>query len=102
MGTQVSDVAPLAGMSALQTLNISNTHVTDLAPLAGLSALQTLDISGTQVTDLSELFSLITPARPVRWSSYSFERPGIYVKLIFYTMISEAPRCQRLSASEKV
>ena len=43
--TQVTDLAPLAGLTALQTLDVSGTQVTDLTPLAGLPALQTLDVS---------------------------------------------------------
>ena len=34
---------PLAGLSALQSLNCWGTQVSDLMPLAGLSALQSLD-----------------------------------------------------------
>jgi len=79
-GTQVSDLAPLAGLSALQTLDVSGTQVGDLAPLAGLSALQTLDVSLTQVTDLSALVPMIARGCPVRWSSNSWEGPGIYVE----------------------
>jgi hypothetical protein len=58
LDTQVTDLAPLANLSALQTLSISDTQVTDLAPLANLSALQTLNISDTQVTDLASLANL--------------------------------------------
>src|ERR1700691_4008342 len=76
--TQVADLAPLAGLSALQTLDVSGTQVGDLAPLAGLSALQTLDVSLTQVTDLSALVPMIARGCPVRWSSNSWEGPGIY------------------------
>ncbi len=56
--TQVTDLAPLAGLSAVRTLDVSNTQVTDLTPLAGLSALQTLDVGGTQVSDLAPLSGL--------------------------------------------
>ena len=42
-GTQVSDLAPLARLSALQSLDIDGTQVSDLAPLAGLSALRMLN-----------------------------------------------------------
>src|SRR5271167_4799612 len=34
---RLSDLAPLAGLSALQRLYVNNTQVSDLAPLAGLS-----------------------------------------------------------------
>ena len=43
--TDISDLGPLAGLSALQSLNCSGTQVSDLGPLAGLSALQSLDCS---------------------------------------------------------
>src|SRR5271157_2293461 len=55
---KVSDLAPLAGLSALQTLYVSGPQVTDLAPLAGLFALQNLYASGTQITDLAPLAGL--------------------------------------------
>jgi Leucine-rich repeat (LRR) protein len=50
--TQVTgDVAGLASLSALQTLDLYSTQVTgDVAGLAPLSALQTLHLSSTQVT----------------------------------------------------
>ena len=57
-GTEVSDLAPLANLSALQGLYLQGTQVSDLKPLAGLSALQTLDLQGTQVSDLAPLAGL--------------------------------------------
>ncbi|MEM6948142.1 MAG: leucine-rich repeat domain-containing protein, partial [Pseudomonadota bacterium] len=56
--TQVADLAPLAGLSALKVLGLNDTQVADLAPLAGLSALQALDLRGTQVADLAPLAGL--------------------------------------------
>jgi internalin A len=56
--TQVTDLAPLAGLSALRVLNVGKTRVTDLAPLAGLSALQRLSVARTQVVDLAPLATL--------------------------------------------
>jgi hypothetical protein len=56
--TQVADLAPLEGLSALQSLSLDGTQVTDLAPLAGLSALQHLLLDGTQVADLAPLAGL--------------------------------------------
>ncbi len=58
LGTQVSDLAPLAGLTALQSLYLMGTQVSDLAPLAGLTAMQTLDLTGTQVSDLAPLARL--------------------------------------------
>jgi Leucine-rich repeat (LRR) protein len=57
-GTQVSDVAPLAGLTALQTLDLRDTQVSDVAPLAGLTALETLSLIGTQVSDVAPLAAL--------------------------------------------
>jgi internalin A len=56
--TQVSDLSPLQGLSALQSLACSYTQVSDLSPLQGLSVLQSLDCLGTQVSDLSPLQGL--------------------------------------------
>src|SRR4029453_19430612 len=52
-GTQVSDLSPPQGLSALQSLTCSGTQGSDLSPLQGLSALQSLACSGTQGSDLS-------------------------------------------------
>jgi len=56
--TQVTDLAPLSGLSQLIRLDVNNTQVTDLAPLSGLSQLDTLSLINTQVTDLAPLSSL--------------------------------------------
>src|ERR1019366_897271 len=67
--TQVSDLAPLAGLSTLQRLKANHTQIRDLAPLAGLSNLQTLLLYSTKVTNLSPLIELIRRGCPVKWSS---------------------------------
>jgi internalin A len=56
------------------------TRVSDLAPLAGLSALRTLEVSGTRVSDLSPLIPLIRRGTPVKLSSPGFEGDGAYVE----------------------
>ncbi|WP_338849060.1 leucine-rich repeat domain-containing protein [Massilia sp. W12] len=56
--TQVSDLAPLAALTALQLLNCAATQVSDLAPLAALTALQSLDCSETEASDLAPLAAL--------------------------------------------
>ncbi len=66
---RLTELAPLAGLSALQSLNVSETQVTDLAPLAGLSALQRLDVSNTQVTDLAPLAGLSALQTLTIWNS---------------------------------
>jgi Leucine-rich repeat (LRR) protein len=57
-GGQVTDLAPLARLSALQSLFVSAPRVTDLGPLARLSALRSLNVSDTPVTDLAPLARL--------------------------------------------
>ena len=66
---RVTELAPLAGLSALQKLVISDTEVADLAPLAGLSALRTLNIHRTQVDDLTPLVGLSALQTLTVWSS---------------------------------
>jgi Leucine-rich repeat (LRR) protein len=56
--TSVSDLAPLAGLTALQELSLDRTSVSDLVPLAGLMALQELSLSDTSVSDLAPLAGL--------------------------------------------
>ena len=57
---QLSDLSPLAGLRALQSLDLWEcTGVRDLSPLAGLRALQRLDLRSCEgVSDLSPLVSL--------------------------------------------
>ena len=57
-GTGASDLAPLKGLTALQSLDCSRTQVSDLGPLEGLSALQTIQCSGIRVSDLTPLQGL--------------------------------------------
>ncbi|MBU8544711.1 MULTISPECIES: leucine-rich repeat domain-containing protein [Roseomonadaceae] len=57
-GTRVADLAPLANLSALQSLDLRGTRVADLVPLSSLTALQSLDLYSTQVADLAPLYSL--------------------------------------------
>ena len=42
----MTDLGPLAGLTAIQSLNLTGTQVTDLGPLAGLTALRSLDLDG--------------------------------------------------------
>jgi hypothetical protein len=46
----VSDLGPLAGLTALQLLHLSGTNVSDLGPLAGLTALKRLSLTQTKVS----------------------------------------------------
>ncbi len=57
-GTQVVDLSALAGLTTLQSLSVMDTPVADLSALAGLTALQSLDLMHTPVVDLSVLAGL--------------------------------------------
>lgn len=56
--TQVSDLTPLAQLTELKYLDLWETPVNDLSPLASLTKLETLYLNGTQVSDLSPLEDL--------------------------------------------
>ncbi len=61
----LSDVSPLSVLDALQTLNLGNTGLSDVSPLSGLVALQTLDLSSCQgLTDVSPLMDLHSERLP--------------------------------------
>ena len=61
--TQVSDLGPLAGLSALQSLYCSDTQVSDLPePLVWLESLKKLVLFNTHITDIpAEVLSPTTP-----------------------------------------
>ena len=50
---EFSSLAPIAGLTYLQSLNLQATQVSDLAPIAGLANLQTLNLAGTPVCNLA-------------------------------------------------
>lgn len=56
--SEITDLAPLKGLTNLQSLYVSATQVSDLAPLKGLTNLQRLEITSTQVSDLAPLKGL--------------------------------------------
>jgi Leucine-rich repeat (LRR) protein len=58
VGTQVSNLAPLERLSTLQSLDCLDSQVSDLGPLAGLTSLQSLHCSYTKVSDLGPLAGL--------------------------------------------
>lgn len=51
----ITDLEPLAKLSSLKTVTISNTSIIDLMPLRNLNQLEELDISGTKVVSLEPL-----------------------------------------------
>ena len=52
-GTNVSDLTPLKG-TQLQSLDIARSKVISLAPLAGMTTLQRLNMEAVEVTDLPD------------------------------------------------
>ena len=54
----VSDLAPLAGLTSLSSLNLENNRVSTLTPLAGLKSLGWLWLSRNEITDLTGLEGL--------------------------------------------
>jgi internalin A len=56
--TAVSDLSPVASLSALKSLDCSGTQIIELSPLYSLSSLQSLECAGTQLADLSPLASI--------------------------------------------
>ena len=54
----ISDLSPLAGLTQLESLGLSNAPISDLSPLAGLTQLWALGLSGTSVSDISPLEGL--------------------------------------------
>ena len=56
--TQVSDLAPLAILTRLESVRLNNTAVTDLTPLTRLTSLTTIFVNDTSVRDLTPLAEL--------------------------------------------
>ena len=62
---QISDLAPLSGLSRLEELEIYNYSITDIGPFQGLTSLKFLDLATNLVTDLSPLSGLDTLTRVI-------------------------------------
>ena len=54
----LADLTPLAGMTKLETLDLSRASITDLSGLEGLTSLKTLNLTINSVTDISALAGL--------------------------------------------
>jgi internalin A len=55
---RIDDIAPLKGLTALETLCLSQGRFTDISPVSALKALTDLEIINTPVTDISVLWNL--------------------------------------------
>ena len=59
IGNSISDISPLAGLTRLIDLDLSETHViSDIAPLAGLTQLIFLNLNDNRINDISPLAGL--------------------------------------------
>ena len=51
-GNRISDLSPIAGLTKLESLNLHENRISDLSPIARLTNLRTLDISANPIADL--------------------------------------------------
>ena len=61
--TGISDIAPLANLIALTSLNLSRTQITDIRPLGSLVNLKQLRLGRTHISDIAPLADL----RALEW-----------------------------------
>ena len=54
----ITDLSPLAGLTELTALNLMGTGATDLTPISGLTGLEELDLANPDLADLSPLAGL--------------------------------------------
>lgn len=52
---EISDLAPLAGLKLLQSINVANNDITSIEPLKDLERVQYLQLTGNAVSDLKPL-----------------------------------------------
>lgn len=65
----LSNINPIATLTKLQILNISNTKVSDITPLADLTILQELYMWNTNVTNLKPIETLTKLQKLVLWEN---------------------------------
>ena len=54
----VSDISPIAGLTNLRTLNLTNNYITDISPVAGLIQLTWLYLGNNPIADISPVVGL--------------------------------------------
>ena len=57
-GNSISDITPLAGLTSLERLYLGNNSISDITPLSSLTSLKTLWLSGNSIVDVSALSDL--------------------------------------------
>lgn len=55
---EVSDVAPVGGLTTLNFLGLSENQIVDVSPLSSLTNLHSLDLNGNKIIDIAPLSSL--------------------------------------------
>ncbi len=83
----ITDISPLAGLSRLESLDISFNKITDINPLAGLSRLESLDIFSNRITDISPLENLPNLTK-LRFSGPDFRQLADMVNLQYLDLSS--------------
>jgi len=55
---QISDISPLANLTSLTELELGANQISDISPLAGLASLTELELGANQISDISPLANL--------------------------------------------
>ena len=55
---KISDISPVAKLTGLEGLTLTQNEISDITPLAELSGLQSLSLDSNRVTDISPLANL--------------------------------------------
>ena len=88
----ISDLEPLARLSALISVNLSGTPVTDLMPLRNLNLLENLDISNTPVQSLD----------PLKYCNHFRELRMSNTPVTDFTVLASFPNLEVLDLSKTV
>ena len=54
----IGDIAPLAGLTSLDHIDLEGNAIVDLTPLAGLTSVRRIELSGNEIADLGPLSGL--------------------------------------------
>ena len=69
----IKDLSPLAGLTNLTSLNLSQNNITDLSPLAELTNLTWLDIGGNNLSNISPVAELTNLTALRLWRNNIFD-----------------------------
>ncbi|MDH4274057.1 MAG: leucine-rich repeat domain-containing protein [Gammaproteobacteria bacterium] len=51
----ITDISPLSGLTNLESLNLANNNIANLSPVSMLSSIRNLNIAANQITDIKSL-----------------------------------------------